>query len=93
MVTPEVPRGSPVRQSIFYDQAHGDGNDPVRIMASGEGQIGRVGVEIMVAVGAVMLRIDEMDIVGAPGLQTDLPWAYYLLLANLTLYYQTLIGW
>jgi hypothetical protein len=38
-------------------------------MASGEGQIGRVGVEIMVAVGAVMLRIDEVDIVGAPGLQ------------------------
>ena len=69
MVTPEVPRGGPVRQSIFHDQAHSDGNDPVRIMAPGEGQIGRVGVEIMVAVGAVMLRIDEVDIVGAPGLQ------------------------
>jgi hypothetical protein len=71
MVTPEVPRGGPVRQSIFYDQAHSDGNDPVRIMASGEGQIGRVGVEIMAAVGAVMLRIDEVDIVGAPGLQIN----------------------
>jgi hypothetical protein len=69
MVTPEVPRGGPVRQPIFHDQAHSDSNDPVRIMASGEGQIGRVGVEIMVAVGAVMLRIDEVDIVGAPGLQ------------------------
>lgn len=67
MVTPEVPRGGPVRQPIFHDQAHSD--DPVRIMASGEGQIGRVGVEIMVAVGAVMLRIDEVDIGGAPGLQ------------------------
>jgi hypothetical protein len=38
-------------------------------MASGEGQIGRVGVEIMAAVRAVMLRIDEVDIAGTPGLQ------------------------
>jgi hypothetical protein len=69
MVTPEVPRGGPVRQPIFHDQAHSDGNDPAHIMASGEGQSGRVGVEIIAAVGAVMLRIDEVDIVGAPGLQ------------------------
>jgi hypothetical protein len=69
LVTPEVPRGGPVRQPLFHDQAHSEGTDPVRIRASGEGQIGRVGVEIMAAVGAGMLRIDEVDIGGAPGLQ------------------------
>jgi hypothetical protein len=69
MVTPEVPRGGPVRQPILHDQAHGDGNDPMRVMAPGEGQIRRVSVEILVTVEAVMLRIGEVDIVGAPGHQ------------------------
>jgi hypothetical protein len=38
-------------------------------MAPGEGQIRRVSVEILVTVEAVMLRIGEVDIVGAPGHQ------------------------
>ena len=69
MVTPEVPRGSPVRQSILHDQAHGDRHDPVRVMTPGESHIRRVGIEIMAAVGAMMLRIGEVDIVGVPGYQ------------------------
>jgi len=69
MVTPEVPRGSPVRQSILHDQAHGDRHDPVCVMTPREGHIRHVGVEIVVAVGAVMLRIGEGDIVGVPGYQ------------------------
>jgi hypothetical protein len=38
-------------------------------MTPREGQIGRVGVEIMAAAGAVMLRIGKVDLVGSPGHQ------------------------
>jgi hypothetical protein len=38
-------------------------------MTPGEGHIRHVGVEIMVAVGAVMLRIGDVDIMGVPGYQ------------------------
>jgi len=67
MVAPEVPRRRSVRQAILHDQAHGDRHDSVRIMTPGEGHIRHVGVEIMVAVSAVMLRIGEVDIVGVLG--------------------------
>jgi hypothetical protein len=69
MVTPEVPRRRSVRQAILHDQTHGDRHDSVRVMTPGEGHIRHVGVEIMVAVSAVMLRIGEVDIVGVLGYQ------------------------
>ena len=66
MITPEVPRRGPVWQPILHDQPDGEGNHPVRVMTPWGSHIGQVGVEIHAAVGAVMLRIDEVKVVGPP---------------------------
>jgi hypothetical protein len=66
VITPEMPRGSPGWQSVLHDQAYGDSHDPTRVMTPGEGHSRRVGVEIIVAVSAVMLRTGKVDIVGVP---------------------------
>jgi len=66
MVAPEVPRGRPVRQSVFDDQADGQRQHPVGIVALRQGQVVHVGVEVAVALGAAMLGVRDMNIAGPP---------------------------
>jgi hypothetical protein len=66
VIPPEVPRGGSGRQSVLDDQADGEGNHPVCVTTPREGHIGHVSVEIQAAEGAVMLRIEEVNLVGLP---------------------------
>jgi hypothetical protein len=64
MITPQMPGGGAVRQAVFYDAPHRQRNDAVGIAAVGHGQIQHVGVEVMVAVPAIVLGIRHMQIAG-----------------------------
>jgi len=54
-------------QAVFDDKANGRVNDASGIVAAASGQIGRAGVEVLTASGAVMLGEAYDEIAGAPG--------------------------
>jgi len=62
MVPPQVPGGGTVRQTIFNDQADGCRNHTVGVAAPRQGQVQHVGVKILFAARAEMLRILDVDI-------------------------------
>src|SRR6266542_5649671 len=64
MVSPEVPTGGTIRQAILDDHAYRQGNDAMRIVTSWRCQVRHVGVEILFALGAIVLRVPEVDIAG-----------------------------
>jgi hypothetical protein len=64
MITPQVPGGGAVRQAVFDDAPHRHRNDAVGVVAVGHGQIQHVGVEVVVAVPAIVLGIRHMQIAG-----------------------------
>src|SRR6266536_2218963 len=66
MVSPEVPTGGTIRQAILDDHANRQGNDAMRIVTSWRCQVRHVGVEILFALGAIVLRVPEVDIAGTP---------------------------
>ena len=61
MVTPQVPTGRLVRQAVLHDEADRHGHNPMGIVSLGRGQVGHVGVEILAALAALVLRVGEMD--------------------------------
>ena len=67
MIAPEVPTGGTERQAVLDDQADGQVDDAVGVVAAGRGEVGRVGVEVLAAVGAVVLGVGQADVVGPPG--------------------------
>jgi hypothetical protein len=67
MITPEAPTGGLVGQAVFGDQADGEGDDPLGVMAAGCGQVGGVGVEVFAALGAVVLRVSQDEIARPAG--------------------------
>jgi hypothetical protein len=62
MVTPQMPTGGLIGQAIFHHQTHGQRDHPVGIVGLGPGHVRHVGVEVLAAVSAVMLRITQMDL-------------------------------
>ena len=66
MVTPQMPTGGLIGQAVLHHQAHGQRHHPVGIVGLGPGQVRHVGVEVLTAVGAMMLRIAEMDLTWPP---------------------------
>jgi len=65
MVSPEVPTGSPVGQTVFNCQADRHRYHAVGIVALWQGQLRHVGIEVDVALGAMMNRVGNVDIVRA----------------------------
>jgi hypothetical protein len=61
MVTPEVPTGCLVRQSILGNEADGHAHDAMGVVSLGCGKVGHVGVEILAALAALVLRVGEMN--------------------------------
>jgi len=57
-----VPGGGSIRQAVLDHDPHGDGDHAVRVVAIGHRQIQHVGVEVMIAVAAAMLRIADVQI-------------------------------
>ena len=67
MIAPEAPTGGLVGQAIFGDQADGYGDDPLGGMAAGCGQVGGVGIEVLAALRAVVLRVGQDEIARPAG--------------------------
>ena len=64
MIAPEMPTGGLVGQAILDDEAHRQGNDAMGIAGSRQSVLGRVGVEELLAAGATVLRILQMNVAG-----------------------------
>ena len=67
MLSPEGPTGGAIRQAVLDDQADGGVDDAPGVVASGVGQVGHVGVEILATAGAIMLRVDQDDVAMSAG--------------------------
>ena len=67
MLSPEAPTGGAIRQAVLDDQADGGVDDASRVVAAGVGEIGHVGIEVLAAARAVMLRVDQDDVARSSG--------------------------
>jgi D-arabinose 1-dehydrogenase-like Zn-dependent alcohol dehydrogenase len=65
MLTPERPAGRAIGQAVLDDQADRRVDDASCVVAAGIGEIGHVGVEVFVALGAIVLRVDQDEIARA----------------------------
>ena len=59
MLTPEGPAGRAIRQAVLDDQSDGGVDDPSGVVTARIGELGHVGVEVLVAGDAVMLGVDQ----------------------------------
>jgi hypothetical protein len=64
MVPPQVPGGRAKGQTIFYDEPHGQGDDPMRIATSDRSQVAHVRVEIDLVFFTAMLGINHLEVMG-----------------------------
>jgi D-arabinose 1-dehydrogenase-like Zn-dependent alcohol dehydrogenase len=67
VLTPEGPTGTAIRQAVLDDQADSGVDDASGVVAAGIGQVGHVGVEILAALGAEMLRVDQDNVARSAG--------------------------
>jgi hypothetical protein len=67
MVAPEGPFGRAIGQAVLDDQPDGGLDDPAGVMAAGVGQLGGVGVEVLAARAAIVLRAEQDEIAGPAG--------------------------
>jgi hypothetical protein len=67
VLTPEGPACGAIGQSVLDDQSDGGLNDTSGIVAARVSQVGHVGVEILAATGAIVLRVDHDGVAGPPG--------------------------
>jgi hypothetical protein len=67
MIAPQVPARGLIGQAVFDDEAHGQGNDTMRVAAFGQRVCGHVRREVSAALGAVMLRVDKMEVTRSGG--------------------------
>src|SRR5262249_26686020 len=65
MIAPQMPAGGLIGQAILHDESHGQRNDAMGVAGFGRSIFGRVRVEESVALGATVLRIDEIDVAGS----------------------------
>src|SRR5438270_1926292 len=69
MIAPQVPAGGLIRQTVLDDEAYGQGHDTMAVAGFGEGVFGRIGRKVAAALGAVMLRVDKVDVTRSRGNQ------------------------
>jgi hypothetical protein len=67
MVAPEGPFGGAIGEAVLDDQPDGGVDDPSGVMAAGGGQVGGVGVEVLAAGAAIVLRAEQDDVAGPLG--------------------------
>ena len=58
MFSPEGPTGRAIRQAILDDEADGGVDDASGVVAAEVGEVGHVGVEVLAAASAVVLRTE-----------------------------------
>jgi len=67
MITPEVPTGGAIRQSVLDDQTDGQPLDAAGIQALGRGEVGQVGGEATAATATAMPREGNEQVAGPLG--------------------------
>src|SRR5215813_11383370 len=67
MIAPEGPFGGALGEAVLDDQPDGRVDDPAGVMAAGVGQVGGVGVEVLAAAAAVVLRAEQDDVARPAG--------------------------
>ena len=63
MVSPQAPTGHAIRQTVFHDQSHGQVDHAMRVVTARRSQCRHVGVEVLPALGAIVNRIGELNVV------------------------------
>ena len=63
MVSPKAPTGHAIRQTVLHDQSHGQVDHAVRVVAARRSQCRHVRVEVLLALGAIVHRIGELNVV------------------------------
>src|SRR4029434_2376358 len=66
VVTPQVPAGRTGGHAIFDHEPHREVHHAMRVVTSRWCQIGQVRIEVLAALGAVMLRIGDHEITRTP---------------------------
>jgi hypothetical protein len=62
VLSPEGPTGGAIRQTIFDDEPDGGVDDTPGVVTARVSEFGRVGVEVLAASGAIMLRVGQQEI-------------------------------
>jgi hypothetical protein len=63
MVAPQMPTGRLIGQAVLHHQANGQGDHAIGVLDFRQGQVGHVGVEVFIALRAMVNRIREGDVV------------------------------
>ena len=63
MVSPKAPTGHAIRQTVLHDQSHGQVDHAVRVVTARRSQCRHVRVEVLPALGAIVHRIGELNVV------------------------------
>src|SRR5262249_32936515 len=67
VIAPQGPCGRAIGQAVLDDQPDGGVDDPAGVMAAGVGQVGGIGVEVLAAGAAIVLRAEQDDVAGPAG--------------------------
>jgi hypothetical protein len=67
VLTPEGPACRAIGQAVLDDEADGGVDDAACVVAAGVSQVGHVGVEVLAALGAIMLGVDQDDVARSSG--------------------------
>jgi hypothetical protein len=62
MVAPQMPASGLIGQSILDHESDSQRHDTMGVVRFGQGVVGRVGVEVLVAPAAVMLGVDQVNV-------------------------------
>ena len=62
MVAPETPTGGAIRQAVLDDKANRGVNDTSRVVTAPRSKVGHVGIEILAAAEAIVLRVKHDQI-------------------------------
>lgn len=62
VVSPEMPTGRTIRQTILHDQPHCQRDDAMCVMTLGERQLGRIRVKVALTFAAIVLRVSETNV-------------------------------
>jgi hypothetical protein len=64
VVTPEVPRRDAIWQAVFDHHTHGQGDDPLGIVASGGCEVRQTSAEVQATSRAAVLRVTDVKVAG-----------------------------
>jgi len=71
VIAPQMPASGLIGQAVLHDESDGQGNHAMGVMGLGQGVVGHVRVEILAAVGAAMLGVNDVDVARPPGNQVS----------------------